>query len=109
MNWDVHRLPFDAGYIRSLEKAPVDPARRGVFFRGVFTLDAVADTYIDMANYRKGVVWVNGHNLGRFWEIGPQKRLYCPAPWLRKGPNEVLVFDLLQNVAEPLSGRTTLR
>lgn len=33
-----------------------------------------------MSGYRKGVVWVNGHNLGRFWDIGPQMRLCCPAP-----------------------------
>jgi beta-galactosidase len=36
---------------------------------------------------------VNGHNLGRTWEIGPQHSLYLPAPWLQKGANEVVVFD----------------
>jgi beta-galactosidase GanA len=71
-------------------------------------MDATADTYIDMSNYRKGIVWVNGHNLGRFWEIGPQKRLYCPAPWLTKGKNEIVVFDLLQNEPKPICGKTTL-
>ena len=47
-----------------------------------------------MSNYSKGIVWVNGHNLGRYWNIGPQKRLYCPASWLRSGMNEIMVFDL---------------
>ena len=41
----------------------------------------------------KGFVWVNGHNLGRVWDIGPQKSLYPPAPWLRVGENEVVDFD----------------
>ncbi|MEN6338331.1 MAG: beta-galactosidase, partial [Phycisphaerales bacterium] len=108
MNWQVCNLPFDEKYIQALRQAPVDAARRGVFFKGVFDLTTPADTFLDMSNYRKGIVWVNGHNLGRFWEIGPQKRLYCPAPWLKKGRNEVIVFDLLQNEPKPVSGKTTL-
>jgi beta-galactosidase GanA len=72
-------------------------------------LDKVADNYIDMSNYKKGMVWVNGHNLGHYWEIGPQKRLYCPAGWLQKDQNEVLVFDLLQTEAAPLCGKETLK
>jgi len=47
-----------------------------------------------MTNFVKGFVWVNGHNLGRYWEIGPQTRLYCPASWLKDGENEIIVFDL---------------
>ena len=45
---------------------------------------------------------------GRFWETGPQKRLYCPAPWLKKGRNEIVVFDLLQNEPKPVCGKATL-
>jgi beta-galactosidase len=108
MNWRVYNLPFDEKYVQALKETPIDAARRGVFFKGVFDLDATADTYIDMSSYRKGIVWVNGHNLGRFWEIGPQKRLYCPAPWLTKGKNEIVVFDLLQNEPKPICGKTTL-
>jgi len=108
MNWQVYNLPFDEKYIQALQEAPADAARRGVFFKGVFDLDATADTYLDMSNYRKGIVWVNGHNLGRFWEIGPQKRLYCPAPWLKQGRNEIVVFDLLQNEPKPVCGKATL-
>jgi beta-galactosidase len=39
-------------------------------------------------------VWINGHLLGRYWRIGPQQRLFCPGPWLWRGRNEVLVFDM---------------
>ncbi|HMK37837.1 MAG TPA: beta-galactosidase family protein, partial [Bacteroidota bacterium] len=75
MNWEVTGLPMDDASISKVGSAPVDTARRGVFFRGSFDLSEVADTFIDMSDYVKGFVWVNGHNLGRYWNIGPQKRL----------------------------------
>ncbi len=57
----------------------------------------MADTYLDMRGWTKGVAFINGHNLGRFWEVGPQQTLYVPAPWLQKGDNKVVIFDLLPN------------
>src|SRR6185436_11483803 len=78
------------------------------FFKGSVELNDVADTYLDMHNFKKGVVWVNGHNLGRYWNIGPQYRLYCPAPWLKKGMNEVIVFDLHQKMPAEISRKKTL-
>ncbi len=108
MNWDVYSLPFDAKYISKIKKAAPSPDRRGYFFKGEFNLDKTADTYFDMSNYSKGVLYVNGHNLGRFWEIGPQKRLYCPASFLNKGKNEIVVFDLLQTEAKTVDGKMTL-
>ena len=85
-----------------------DAERPGHFFKGTFSLNAVADTYFDLSHYKKGVVYVNGHNLGRYWEIGPQKRLYCPATWLKKGPNDIVVFDLHQLTPSPVHGVKTL-
>jgi beta-galactosidase GanA len=58
-----------------------------------------------MSQWKKGVVWVNGHNLGRFWSIGPQQRLYCPAPWLKAGTNEILILDLHLSEPQPLEGK----
>jgi hypothetical protein len=55
----------------------------------------IADTYLDMSAWKKGLVWINGHNLGRYWSVGPQQTLYVPGPWLRKGNNEVVVLDLM--------------
>ncbi|MGZ3819406.1 MAG: glycoside hydrolase family 35 protein [Mucilaginibacter sp.] len=107
MNWDIYKLPFDDKYLSSLKPAATDPQRNGFFFKGRFNLSNVADTYIDLSKYKKGVVWVNGHNLGRYWETGPQKRLYCPANWLKKGINEVTVFDLHQTEGASISGETT--
>jgi beta-galactosidase len=64
------------------------------FHRGTLKIDEAVDTFIDMSGWTKGVVFVNGHNLGRYWEIGPQQTLYVPAPFLHKGENEIVVLEL---------------
>jgi beta-galactosidase len=46
-----------------------------------------------MEGFGKGCVFINGFNLGRFWEVGPQKALYLPGPLIRKGKNEIVVFE----------------
>jgi hypothetical protein len=94
MGWDAHPLPMDEDFIARLRFARREAVRPANFFRGTFELRTLGDTYLDMSGWAKGVVWVNGHNLGRYWEIGPQKRLFCPAPFLRLGTNEIVVFDL---------------
>jgi beta-galactosidase len=112
MNWKVYSLPFDSKFIYNLRSTGRSTKKPGIFFKGNFMLSKaasvpVADTYIDVSNYTKGIVWINGHNLGRFWNIGPQSRLYCPASWLHDGVNEILVFDLHQTEAKPVSGYRT--
>ena len=57
-------------------------------------MDDPADTFVDAQELGKGEVFINGEPLGRFWKIGPQRALYLPAPWLKKGENEIEVFDL---------------
>jgi len=109
MNWEVYPLPLDAPWMSGLRQGSTGAARPGVFFKGTFTLAKPADTFIDMTGYRKGFVWVNGHNLGRYWDIGPQFRLYCPASWLKAGTNDIVVFDQHMTVPAPLSGAATLR
>ena len=59
----------------------------------MFEINELGDTYIDLTGWGKGVVWINGFNLGRFWEIGPQKRLYLPAPLLQQGENTIIIFE----------------
>lgn len=108
MNWEVYGLPMTEKYVQELTPSAGNAAKPGQFYKATFQLDKTGDTYIDMSNYKKGVVWVNGHNLGRYWEIGPQKRLYCPAPWLKKGENTIVVFDLHQEAAAPVSGAAAL-
>jgi beta-galactosidase len=57
-------------------------------------VESPADTFVDTRSLGKGEVFINGHPLGRFWRIGPQRTLYLPAPWLRRGDNRIVVFDL---------------
>jgi beta-galactosidase len=66
----------------------------------------LGDTFLDMRGWEKGAVWINGHQLGRFWHIGPQQTLYVPGPWLRRGANDVVVFDLGGRGPRSLSGLT---
>lgn len=107
MNWEIYKLPFNDEFISTL-KASSSFTKQGIIFKGTFNLNDVADTYIDMSNYSKGIVWVNGHNLGRYWAIGPQKHLYCPACWLKNGNNEIMVFDLNQIEPKTIKGVKTL-
>ncbi len=76
------------------------------FYRGSFNVEHPADTFLDTSNLSKGQLWVNGHAMGRFWKIGPQKTLYIPGPWLKKGSNEVVVFDVDGKPDSTLEGLT---
>jgi beta-galactosidase len=94
MDWEVFPLPLEEDDLAALRFGPAAAARPANFFRAAFELREVGDTYLDMTGWKKGVVWVNGHNLGRYWEAGPQRRLFCPAPFLKVGQNEIVIFDL---------------
>jgi beta-galactosidase len=107
MNWKVYNLPIDEKFIYDLRSSNRNPGKEGIFFKGNFFITAPGDTYLDLSNFKKGIAWVNGHNLGRYWEIGPQKRLYCPASFLRQGSNEMIVFDLHQTVPQIVVGFKT--
>ena len=63
------------------------------FYRFVFEVEEPGDTFLDFAGWGKGCAFVNGFNIGRFWEIGPQKRLYIPGPLLKEGENEIVLFE----------------
>ncbi|HTP14024.1 MAG TPA: beta galactosidase jelly roll domain-containing protein, partial [Bacteroidota bacterium] len=94
MKWQAFNLPMDPGYLRSLKFSSRDTSDSPRFFNGSFHLNETGDTFLDLSRWTKGVVWVNGHHLGRYWNIGPQQRLFVPAPWLKKGRNEVTILDL---------------
>lgn len=67
------------------------------FYRAAFPYARKAgeyhDTFLKLEGWGKGVAWINGFNLGRFWERGPQRTLYLPGPFLRDGDNEIVVFE----------------
>jgi beta-galactosidase len=102
--WQVFPLPMDdfskLQFHESLKNAPVGPA----FYRGHFVLRDTGDTFLDTRGWGKGAVWINGHAVGRFWNLGPQQTLYVPAPWLRKGTNEIVVFTQSQPQGARLRG-----
>jgi beta-galactosidase len=103
-DWTVHSLDLGKGLLSGLRwkrAATHGPA----FWRGRFEVAAPADTFLDVSSWGKGVLWVNGHCLGRFWNIGPTQTMYLPGPWLKKGRNEVVVLDLLGPEEAVLAGR----
>lgn len=67
-------------------------------YEGTFTLDETGDTFIDMEDWGKGIVFVNGKNLGRYWKVGPQQTLYLPGVWLKKGENRIVIFEQQNDV-----------
>ena len=73
------------------------------YYRGHFTLCKPGDTFLNMEAFGKGQVYVNGHAIGRFWNIGPQQTLYLPGCWLKQGRNEVIVLDVVGPKGEPTS------
>jgi beta-galactosidase len=81
------------------------PCSGPCFYRATFNIDKPGDTFLDTSAFTKGEVWLNGRALGRIWNIGPQKTLYIPSPWLKQGENEVVVFDLEGALGRSLQGR----
>ena len=90
--WEIYPLLLQD--LRGLQFAPMDCLTGPAFFRGTFAVDEPADTFLALPGWTKGVCWLNGFNLGRHWEIGPQRTLYIPAPLLKAGENELIVLEL---------------
>jgi len=91
--WQIYSLPMtaaDLANLRFTKTTCVGPC----FYRAAFNVDQPGDSFLDTSQLNKGQMWVNGHALGRFWKIGPQKTLYLPGPWLKQGANELIVFDI---------------
>lgn len=100
-NWMQYTLPLDN--IEKLDFGKEYNDGTPAFFKFEFDADECADTFLDLEGWGKGCVFVNGFNIGRFWKIGPQKRLYIPAPLLIKGKNEIVVFETEGERAEYIS------
>ncbi len=91
-DWTITPLPLE-----DLSNLPFSsPASKTGprFFRGSFEVSELKDTYLTLPGWNKGVCWINGFNLGRYWKRGPQKSIYVAVPLLRKGSNEIIVFEL---------------
>ncbi len=90
-NWDMYTLPLDNVDKVDFSKEYID--NTPAFYKFSFEADELCDTFLDFEGWGKGCAFINGFNLGRFWEIGPQKRLYIPAPLIKKGKNEIIIFE----------------
>ncbi|MBE6683152.1 MAG: beta-galactosidase [Ruminococcaceae bacterium] len=89
-NWTVYPLPMDN--LENLEFQSAQTKENTAFYRGYLEVDEPCDSFIKLDNFKKGFVTVNGFNIGRYWEIGPQQTLYLPASLLKHGKNEIIVF-----------------
>lgn len=87
---NVEKIPFDKGYTEGLP----------TFYKFEIEVEEIGDTFLDVSGFGKGCAFVNGFNLGRYWDIGPQKRLYVPGPLLKKGKNEIILFETEGKAAE---------
>lgn len=92
--WKMYQFPMDKA--PDLSSVPVSYTKdHPVIYSGTFELAKTGDTFLDMRKWGKGIVFVNGHNLGRYWNVGPQQTLYLPGCWLHKGKNTITVFEQL--------------
>ena len=66
---------------------------RPAIFAGSFDAKPGVDTFVNTQKLHKGNVWINGFNLGRYWEIGPQGSLYVPGELLKER-NTIHVLEL---------------
>jgi beta-galactosidase len=101
--WQIFPLELDPDSLAGLmwkKGCVAGPA----FWRGHFTVAHPTDTFLDLRTWGKGVIWINGRCLARFWNIGPSQTAYLPAPWIRKGHNEVVILDLLGPSRPALAG-----
>jgi beta-galactosidase len=126
-NWQIYPLPMTtlpSLYVAKVLTPPIKATIRGksftgrpgiapgsnaspfinstpAFYRAHFTLTTTGDTFLDVRSLHKGALWINGHPIGRFWNIGPQQTLFLPGPWLHQGSNEIVVFDLSPSASTP--------
>lgn len=108
-NWDMYKLPMEIMPDLSAAKNTATTGRPAVY-HGSFNLTKTGDTFLDMRDFGKGIVFVNGINLGRYWSVGPQQTLYLPGCWLKTGQNEIVIFEQkndvlpksVKSIAEPI-------
>ncbi|MER6347111.1 glycoside hydrolase family 35 protein [Streptomyces sp. NPDC001595] len=89
--WDCHPLP-----LTGLDGLPfgTGPVAGPAFHHGTFEIAEPADAFLALPGWTKGQAWINGFHLGRYWNRGPQRTLYVPAPVLRPGANELVLLEL---------------
>jgi beta-galactosidase len=92
-HWTVYNFPVDYEF-QTKAKFKTRKIQTPGWYKGYFVIDKVGDTFLDVSTWGKGMLWVNGYNMGRFWKIGPQQTLFIPGAWLKEGENEVIILDV---------------
>lgn len=107
--WNMYRLPMNEvpdinkfkKYTYSNTPTQTDKLKNcPVLYEGTFTLKETGDTFINMEKCGKGIIFINGINIGRYWQKGPQQTLYIPGVWLKKGKNKIVIFEQLNNTVQ---------
>ncbi|MBS7256068.1 glycoside hydrolase family 35 protein [Flavobacterium branchiicola] len=91
-NWEMYGLPMN----KEPELTPYKNSakvNRPTLYQGTFNVNKTGDTFLDMRDWGKGIVFINGINIGRYWSVGPQQTLYVPGCWLKKGKNNIVIFE----------------
>nr|XP_035121045.2 beta-galactosidase-1-like protein 3 isoform X4 [Callithrix jacchus] len=98
----IYSLEMKMSFFERLRSAiwrPVPDSHQGpAFYRGTLRAGpSPKDTFLSLLNWNYGFVFINGRNLGRYWNIGPQKTLYLPGAWLHPEDNEVILFEKMMS------------
>ncbi|XP_026273151.1 beta-galactosidase-1-like protein 2 isoform X2 [Frankliniella occidentalis] len=98
----IYALQFKGEWVNSLSGwSPTTNILEGpVFLKFTLEIDEPVDTFLDMRGWGKGIVFINGFNIGRYSSIGPIRTLFAPAPLFVKGPNQICVFEHFKSSAQ---------
>jgi beta-galactosidase len=102
-NWSIYNINLTPDMLAQV-KWQKGKTSSPAFWHGQFTLNTTGDVFLNVSSWGKGVVWVNDHCLGRFWNIGPTQTMYLPGVWLKKGINNITVLDILGPQEPKLTG-----
>jgi beta-galactosidase len=100
-NWEMYKLPMDKAPEIG-DRMPVVKQGLPAIYSASFRIDKIGDVFLDMRGWGKGIVFVNGYNLGRYWKIGPQQTLYLPGCWLKSGDNQITIFEQQNDKLAPV-------
>ncbi|HEX5152957.1 MAG TPA: beta-galactosidase [Parafilimonas sp.] len=103
-NWQVYPVELNNNSLPANLEFTKGNSDMPAFHKGTFVINKPGDIFLDVSQWGKGLVWINGHCLGRFWNIGPTQTMYVPGPWLKEGANEVVVLDYLGSKKNVLQG-----
>lgn len=104
LNWQISPIALSNDGTPKYLKFKSGKTTMPAYHKGSFMIKEVGDTFLDVSTWGKGLVWINGHCIGRFWNIGPTQTMYVPAPWLKKGANEIIILDYVGPTKNSLAG-----